>query len=209
MQPQHLLRYTPRGSRVTVALLYGVAEGSAYGWYVGAAGRTFRAAYFALTPPNRAAQAIFVRSMEDDLYGAWLQDAGGHTLRVHSPLSDVVALDIARLQSAFVAEWLVLDRDSAAPAGLPVHCPGPTPLTNVRIQPAQLERLERSGHVWQYATAGIDFGAVRLLAAHWHIDERADPLPLAQGERRFDDDTAGAVGRASTTPAPQPLSEQR
>ena len=210
MQAHHLLRYAPRNTRVSVALLYAIADGTAYGWYVGAAGPGIRAAFFALMDVHDALPApVFLRSMEDDLYGAWLQEGGGHALRVHSPLSDAMALDVARLQSAFVAEWLVLDRSVPMSSEPALHYPGPTPLSSVQIQPAQLARFERTGRLWQYATPGIDFAIVRALAAHWHIDERCDPMPVAEGDRRLGMGSPPATGAPLPGSGAEPVRKQR
>ena len=169
MESLSYLAYAPSGVGVASALFYVTWEEDVYGWYVGACGYLYPAAFFALERFYSPHATIFCRSLEDDLYGPWVQDFTPVTTDIRCPVPEPLCHELDRLQAAFVQEWLFFSEDAKNAAayerlGLPVQ--------SVNIRSDQLNRFVRWQPVWIHASPNVDLNLISYLKRCWPLDDK-------------------------------------
>ena len=179
MEPHAYLAYVPNGAGVASALFYLIHKSNVYGWYIGARSYAYPAAFFALEDFYSARATVFCRSVEDDVYGPWVQDFTPVTTDIRCPVPEPICHELDRCQAAFVREWLFFPEDADNVAeyrrlGLPVEA--------VNIRADQLNRFVRDQPVWTYASPGTDLNVVAYLKRCWPLDDREADVAAAGAE---------------------------
>jgi hypothetical protein len=169
MEPHAYLAYAPRGAGVASALFYVAHKENVYGWYIGACGYAYPAAFFALERFYSTHATTFCRSVEDEMYGPWVEDFAPVTTDIRCPVPEALCHELDRLQAAFVHEWLFFPEDAENAAayqslGLPVQA--------VNIRADQFNRFVREQPVWTYASPGTDLNVLSYLKRSWPLDDK-------------------------------------
>lgn len=170
------LAYAPRGAGVLCALFWFTAGDHVYGWFTGAKAHEQLRSFFMLENYYSKRRTVCYRSAQDDPYGDWLVVSTEGESRIDRPVPVSMELchELARMQDAFVREWLCFegapDYEQQAAAlrarGLPVLA--------VNIRSSKIDKLATSKPVWTYSPPGTDAHVVGFLAKRWPLDYRAD-----------------------------------
>ena len=160
---------------MAAALFYVTAGDHVYRWYTGASSYTYPAAFFALENFYSTHATVFCRSVENDIYGAWVVDYSPVITDIPSPVPQPLAHELEYERGAFAQEWLFFpsDReevDEYEALGLPVHP------VNIRVR--QLRRFVQDQPIWIYASPGTDLIVVSWLKWVWPLDERESTQPV-------------------------------
>lgn len=157
--PELFLAHAPRGEGLRCALAYLSGERDVYGWFTGPRkDASIASCYFLIEGyyTNRPMAYDFVA--QDELHGAWsLEEARRH--------------ELARMQDAFVHEWLQ-DRD--VPAGW----------TGLQVRPDMLTRFSTQQPTWTHYSPGFARGVLRILAKRWPLAYRAEGLEAERPRQR-------------------------
>ena len=175
MQSRFYLAFTPRGAGVAAAGYYLVVDPSIYGWFTGARDHGLDAAFFALEGYYSAAPTMYSRSREDDVHGPWVTGVGEKTTEIESPVPEAVRHELARLQSAFVDEWLFYADDPRAAEEIEAYHRLDLPVQAVNVRTRELQRFDQTGPTWVYTSPGADLNVIAALAEHWTLDHRLAP----------------------------------
>ena len=178
MQAHGILRYAPRGAGLTAAAACLTVGKHVYGWYIGAVGQSFAAAFFALEDFYSSRPTRFFRSVEDDLYGPWVEQSSPGVVDARNPVPDTLAHELARLQSAFIAEWLFFADVPEAAAEIAAYERLGLPVREVNIQSRQFDKFDRTQPVWRFALPGTDLNLIEYLARCWTLDDVCETVPL-------------------------------
>ncbi|MCX8005264.1 MAG: hypothetical protein N2688_09960 [Burkholderiaceae bacterium] len=171
IEPHVHIAYAPRGAGLLCALFWFTQHGHVYGWYTGARGRDYQASYFVLEHYYSARETVFYRSVDNDVRGRWVRVArGGEApLADAGPVPEELTHELARLQDAFVREWL-LYRGDAREADLAALQSQALPILDVNVRPQRLERLHKIDLLWTYSTPGADLNIVAYLGERWSLN---------------------------------------
>jgi hypothetical protein len=175
MQSHFYLAYTPRGAGVAAAGLFLVVGPSVYGWFTGARDHGLDSAFFALEGYYSAAETVYSRSRDDDVHGPWVTGTGKTATESECPAPEPVRHELARMQSAFVDEWLFYADDPRAQREAEAYHKLELPVQAVNVRASELHRFDQSGPTWVYASPGADLNVIAALAEHWTLDHRLAP----------------------------------
>jgi hypothetical protein len=178
MQAHGILRYAPRGAGLTAAAMYVNAGDDVYGWYAGAKDQTFTATYFALEAFYSTRETRLFHSVEDDLYGPWVEHTPRGIVDIRTPIPEAWVHELDRLQGAFVDEWLFFGNAPSAAADIEAYARLGLPVRDVNVQSRQFGRFDRSQPVWRYVVPGTDINVIEELARVWTLDDRCEAVPL-------------------------------
>lgn len=169
IEPHVHLAYAPRGAGVLCAMFWFAKGDDVYGWFVGARGHEHPARFFALESYYATRDTGCYLSAEDDLYGAWLKATESGASRIDRPMPVPADLcpDLARIQDAFVQEWLFFEADAEEASTLRAY---ELPVLALNIRASRLNRMTRHGPVWIYSTTGADLHVVGYLSKRWPLD---------------------------------------
>jgi hypothetical protein len=156
--PEIFLAHAPRGEGLRCALAYLSDERDVYGWFTGPRKDvTIASCYFLIegyyTNRPMAYQAVDLA----DLHSAWSLDEP----RRH---------ELARMQEAFVHEWL---QDREVRAGW----------TGLQVREDALARFSTQQPTWTHYSPGFARGVLRFLAKRWPLAYHAEG-PEAEGPHR-------------------------
>jgi hypothetical protein len=169
VEPYSYLAYVPRGAGLASAIFYVAVGDDVYGWYTGARSYAYPAAFFALENFYSTRATAFCRSVENDVYGAWVADYAPVVTEIRSPVPEPLSHELERLQGAFVREWLFYPHDHREveeyrALGLPVQA--------INVQARQLHRFSQDQPTWVYVSSGTDLNVVSWLKGVWPLDDR-------------------------------------
>jgi len=172
MQAHAYLACAPRGAGVTAALFYAARGKDVCGWLTHEFHAAGAAAFFMLENYYSTAGTVFCRSVDDDVFGRWIEQAAPVTVEVRCPVAEADCHELSRLQSAFVREWLFyvdapLDQGECAAyrkLGLRVRA--------VNVRSSQFYRFDQRRAVWVHASPGIDLNLVLYLKKRLPLDRR-------------------------------------
>lgn len=170
------LAYAPRGA----GLLYGVlwlAQGDdILGWFIGTRDGEFLAAYFVLQDHRQAGETRWLRSVQNDIYGPWLQagPTGDIDLPHPPPLPEPMCHELMRLQNQFMRHWLFVGDDPEAADEARALQDRELSVRVVNVQPARLNKFHHGAAVWRYDAPGADTKVLAALSQRWPLDERVD-----------------------------------
>lgn len=170
------LAYAPRG----VGLLYGLlwlAQGDdILGWFIGTRDGEFLAAYFVLQDDRHSGKTRWLRSVQNDIYGPWLQTgpAGETGLPHPPPMSEPMCHELMRLQHQFFRHWLFVGDDPEAAGEARALQDRELSVRAVNVQSARLAKFRHGAAVWRYDAPGVDTGVLARLSQRWPLDQRVD-----------------------------------
>lgn len=172
IEPHVHVACTPRGALLRCAAFWLARGNHVYGWYTGARGREFPAAFFVLEDYYSKRDTAFYRSEHNDVFGAWcLVTAQSHVrIEAPGPVPPALAPELERLQDAFAREWLLYRDDAAHAAEADALRARDVPLRAVNLRPKKLDRLAAATPAWSYTTPGADLNVIEFLALRWTLD---------------------------------------
>lgn len=168
------LAFAPRGPGLLYAVTWMNDEHHVYGWYLGSRDGEIEASYFMLQGYYDAHETAFLRSVQDDLDGVWVEArySGGELPLTHSPLPEAVRHELARLQDQFVRHWLFFEGDAEAATEGPALRARDLPVRRANIQASRLDKLTHGAAVWRYDSPGSDLNVLAWLTLRWPLDFR-------------------------------------
>lgn len=172
MQAHAYLACAPRDAGVSVALFYAASGENLRGWLGCEHERRSVAAFFALEGYYSTRDAVFCRSVDDDVRGRWIELSVPVTTEIRCPIPEADCGELSRLQSEFVAEWLFCDDDPRDRAEVEAYLKLGLPVRAVNVRATQFHRFDQRRPVWVYASPGIDFNVVLHLKKRLPLDRR-------------------------------------
>ena len=168
------LAYAPRGAGLLYAVLWFGDGPSIYGWYIGARDGVPEASYFVLLDYYAVEPSALYRSVQDDLYGPWVQitDRGESELPHSPPVPQALRHELARLQDEFIRHWLFFDDDPDSETQARALNARELPVRHVNIKASRLGKLRTAPAVWRYDAAGADQNVLVHLSQRWPLDEQ-------------------------------------
>lgn len=170
MQVHAYLACAPREAGVTAALFYAVRAANVYGWLTREREGGCAAAFFAMERYYSPAHTLFCRSVDDDVYGKWIEQTAPVTTEIGSPVPEAERHELARLQSAFIGEWLFYPDDPRAHDEVEAYRNLGLPVRPVNVRSSQFHRFDQNRPAWVYASPRIDLNVVLYLKQRLPLD---------------------------------------
>ena len=157
--PEIFLAHAPRGEGLRCALAYLSGERDVYGWFTGPRKDASIASGYFLIEGYYANQPMAYEMVDPErLHSAW-------------SLAEPRRHELARMQDAFVHEWLE-DRDVRAGwAGL-------------QVREGMLTRFSTQQPTWTHYSPGFQHGVLRVLTNRWPLAYHAEGREEERPHRR-------------------------
>ena len=170
------LGFAPRGVGLLYGLLWFARGNDVLGWFIGAIGGEYSAAYFVLQDYYSNAPTQLLRSAQNDVYGAWLQVSpqGDLTVPHPPPVPEALCHELLRLQNEFVRHWLFYGDDPEAHDEAEALRTRELSVRAVNVRPTRLNKFHTAAAVWRYDAPGADTGVLIDLSACWPLDYRVE-----------------------------------
>lgn len=170
------LAYAPRGAGLLYAVLWFAQEEHVFGWFIGSKDGGHLASYFMLQDYFSARETSLFRSVDDDVYGAWVHvRADGDLALPHPPpVPQAVAHELNRLQDHFVRHWLFFDDDANALDEAKALHARELSVRHVNIRAARMDKLRTGAAVWRYDSPNADMNVLLYLSKRWPLDYEAE-----------------------------------
>ena len=171
-EPFAYLAYAPRGAGLLCAVVLFTVEKCVYGWYTGAQGSVFPAAFFVLEDYYSVRDTVLYRSLQDDVYDGWAIVKPATELKIDQPVPvpEQLCHELEHMQNVFAQEWLFYADDPASRAEMESYRQDGLPVRPVNIKSKKLNKLERRDPVWTYAMPGLDLNVIDFLKKSWSLD---------------------------------------
>lgn len=179
------LAYTPRGAGLLCALAYVVRGEDVYGWYVGAKGSDYPAAFFMLERFYSTRATAFRHTLENDVYGTWVEAFPPlqQVLDRPVPVPEALCHELSEMQSAFSSHWLFYGDDPQAGAEIAAYREAELPVAAVNVRLRRMNKFDRGDAVWTYASARLDGNVIDYLKDNWPLDFAAADRPAEAMDR--------------------------
>lgn len=171
--PEVYIAYTPRGAGLLAAIFYFVEGNDIYGWYTGARGGEFPAAFFQLENYYAATRTVLYATRGTDVYGGWAFDyTDGRELALDKPLPVDNALChlLEAAQSEFAEEWLFYQDDPAAQGEIAAYHHDGLAVQAVNVKHRKLHKLNQDDVIWHYSSPGLDLNVMDYMRQRWPLD---------------------------------------
>ena len=170
------LGYAPRGVGLLYAVFWFAHGDDVLGWFIGARNGEPRAAYFVLPDYYSSGRTSLLRSVQDDMYGPWVeaQPDGDLPLPHPPPLPEALCHELVRLQDQFIRHWLFFADDPETHDEAEAVAARELAVGAVGIRPARLGKLRTAAAVWRYDAPGADLNVLIELSKRWPLDHRVD-----------------------------------
>jgi len=156
--PEVFLAYAPRGPGLRCALAYLKDGRDVYGWFTGLGSDGMRASrYFLLENFYANAPTRYEAIDPSALHASWSLEEG----RRH---------ELARVQEAFVREWLVCGDEEEIKA----YDAAELAVGEVNVRFERLAKFSRLQPNWTYYSAGFERAVLNALAKRWPLDYESD-----------------------------------
>jgi hypothetical protein len=172
MHAHAYLACAPRGAGLAAALFYAMRGKDACGWIAHERHAACAAAFFVLRDHGLSAEAVCCRSVGDDPFGSWIEQAVPVTNEVRCPISDADCRELSETRSAFVRTWLFTPDDPLEEEERAAYRKLGLPLRPVNIRSTQFHRFDRNRAVWVHASPGIDLSIVLFVKKRLPLDGR-------------------------------------
>jgi len=172
MQAHAYLACAPRGAGVTAALFYAMRGKDACGWIAHERHGGCAAAFFALGNYGMSAETVYRRSVGDDIFGDWIEQAAPVTKDVACPIPETGRHELGAMRLAFVRDWLFFPDDPLGQAECIAYRTLGLPVRPVNVRSTQFHRFDRNRAVWVHASPGIDLNIVLHLKKRLPLDGR-------------------------------------
>lgn len=171
IEPHVHVTYAPHGAGLLCAAFWLVQGHHVYGWFTGMRGQTQPACFFALEDYYAKEDAVFFRSVQNDVHGRWLIVAADGEIPIErGPIPEALCHELERLQDAFVREWLFYRDDPTHAEDAATLNARHLPPRAVNLRPKKLAKLQSGASVWTYTSSGADLNVIAFLAARWPLD---------------------------------------
>jgi hypothetical protein len=170
------LGYAPRGVGLLYAVLWFAQGDDVYGWFIGSKDGEHRSAYFVLQGYYSSKKTSLLHSVQDDMYGPWVEATPGGALPLPHPppVPEALRHELVRLQDQFIRHWLFFADDPETHAEAEAVAAHELAVGAVGIRPARLGKLRTAAAVWRYDAPGADIHVLIELSKHWPLDHRVD-----------------------------------
>lgn len=161
-QPRVFIAYAPRGIGLRCALTYLASDRDVYGWFTGPNGMSSLASlYFVLEDFYSRAAPRYAAAEALDLHTGWLLDEA----RCHQ---------LAGLQEAFAAEWLLDPSDTRAGAELDRYAKDELAIGALNLRHSRLAKLSKEQPNWTYFSPEFERPVLDALARRWPLEFRPE-----------------------------------
>lgn len=176
IQAHNHLAFAPRGVGLLYAVLWFAVDDDIFGWFMGAKDGGHIASYFMLQDYFSMRDTRLFRSVEDDVYGPWVdvRPSGDMQLPHPPPVPEELCHELSRLQDQFIRHWLFFDDDAEARAEADALNARELPVRHVNIRASRLDKLSTAPAVWHYDSPGTDRNVLIHLSKRWPLDFEAD-----------------------------------
>ncbi len=157
--PCIFLCYSPRGPGLRCALAYVPAGHDARGWFTGPGDGRLHSAYFVLEGYYTSHRPSYREVADDDLHSRWTED-------------EAMCHELARLQDAFVNEWLFYPGEPGAAIHLAGYARDEIAVGEVAIRHERLARLDKDQPNWVYYSPECEEGVIKAVSRYWPLDYR-------------------------------------
>jgi len=166
------LAFAPSGVGVLYATLWLAAGKDVVGWFIGAKNGGHVASFFVLQDYYSTGETRLFRSVEDDVYGPWVdvRESGDALLPHPPPLSEALSHELVRLQDQFVRHWLFFEGDPQARGEAEALRARGIPVRHVNIRAERLHKLEPAAAVRHYDSPDADRNVLVYLSKRWPLD---------------------------------------
>lgn len=170
-QPHAHLAFAPRGPGLLHAVMWFAEGDDVLGWFIGARDGETLSAYFMLQDYFAARDTTFLRSLQGDVEGEWVEVRPHGELRVEQPpMPQPLRRELSRLQDVFMRHWLFFDDDPDAAAEAEALHARQLPLRHANIRASRLDKLVTAPAVWHYDSPGADRNVLVYLSRRWPLD---------------------------------------
>lgn len=168
------LGFSPRGVGLLYAMLWLEHEGHVLGWFIGDKDGEPVAAYFMLQGYYEAGTAPFLRTLQDDVFGPWVEatSSGDAPRPQPAAISEPMGHDLQRLQQEFSNHWLFFGDDPARRAEAAALVARELAVRRVNVRPERLDKFRHGAAVWRYDAPGADVHVLERLSRLWPLDYR-------------------------------------
>lgn len=174
MQVHAYLACAPREAGLAAALFYEARGPNVCGWLAGVHANQCTAAYFDIEGYYSSRDAVFCRSLGEDVHGRWIEHAVPLTTEIRCPIAEPECGELSRRQAGFAGEWLFYPDNPSARAEVDAYRRLGLPVRPVNVRSAQFRRFDQRRPVWVYASPGIDFNLVLYLKKRLPLDRRVE-----------------------------------
>ena len=160
--PHIFIAYAPRGAGLRCALAYLAGQRDVYGWFTGPREDGVVAAQYFLVEDfhtMRPAHDHFVDHA--DLHSPWALDEARRQ-------------ELARVQEAFVREWLFYRGQPHADEQLALYAQAELAAGEVNLRFERIARLYTQQPNWTYYSPGFGRPVLRHLGKRWPLEFRVD-----------------------------------
>lgn len=160
--PRIFIAYAPRGVGLRCALAYLSSNKDVFGWFAGPDGsKGVASLYFVLEDFYTKHGPRYVAAQSLDLHTGWLLDEE----RCH---------ELARMQEAFAAEWLLRRDDPRASLELTQYANAELAVGEINPRYAKLVRLSKLQPTWTYYSPDFEGPVLAYLSRRWPLEYRPD-----------------------------------
>jgi hypothetical protein len=160
--PRVFIAYAPRGIGLRCALAYLSSERDVYGWFTGPNGaNSIASLYFVLEDFYSTAETRYVAAQALDLHTGWILDEA----RCH---------ELAKLQEAFAAEWLLGRNDTRAAAELAAYARDELATGQLNLRHSRLAKLSKQQPNWTYYSPDFERPVLTFLSRRWPLEYRPE-----------------------------------
>ena len=164
-QGRVFLAYAPRGIGLRCALAYLASERDVYGWFTGPTDGARASLYFVIEDFYAIrGQPRYVAAQTLDLHAGWILDQRR-------------CQELASLQEAFAAEWLLYREDPGAVGDLGAYRHAQLAAGDVNVRFAKLGEFSKQQPNWTYCSKDFERPVLNYLAKRWPLEYRPDREP--------------------------------
>ena len=156
--PEIFIAYAPRGAGLRCAIVYLEGGNDLYGWFTGPReDASVGASYFLLADFHASAPVRYEEASE---------------LHSHWSLDEPRRHELARVQDAFVREWLFYRDSPDAAAQLAAYAQAELAVGEVGLRYDRLAKLSKLQPDWTYYSRRFEHSVLRHLAGRWPLEYR-------------------------------------
>ncbi|HXD05754.1 MAG TPA: hypothetical protein VN680_06880 [Burkholderiaceae bacterium] len=170
------LGFSPRGVGLLYAMLWLEHEKDILGWFIGDRDGEPVAAYFVLQDYYEAGSPRFLRTLQDNVFGAWVEatPSGDAPRPQPSAISERIGHELQQLQQQFCRHWLFFGDDAGVSAEAAALAARELAVRRVNIRSSRLDKFHHGAAVWRYDAPGTDLHVLERLSRLWPLDYRVE-----------------------------------
>ena len=168
------LGYSPRGVGLLYAMLWREHENDILGWLIGDKDGEPIACYFLLQGYYEAGSPRFLRTLQDDVYGPWVEatSSGDAPRPLPDVLSEPICHELLQLQQQLCRHWLFFSEEPGVEAEAAALAARELAVRRVNVRAKRLDKFRHGAAVWRYDAPGADVHVLNRLSRRWPLDYR-------------------------------------